>query len=162
MEKILYSWIFNDSKNRSSLWYMIALSFVIWLSIWWFLTKQYWMSLTVLLLAWLIYFVENNSEDEIKVSLDESWIIISPIENNKEIWQKLYNYNNINWYSFVYESDNVVFLRLFMIKKWIKVLDLKIDKTILNEIENILPNYIEQQEKQILSFSEKIIRFLKL
>lgn len=162
MDKTYYTWTFNDNKNRSSLWYIIALSIVIWLSIWWFLSKQYWMSLTILLLAWLVYFVENNSEDEIKINITDLWIKLLSVENPNEAWITLYDYNNINWYSYVYENENAIYLRLNIYKKWIKTLDLKIDNSIVNELNSILPNFMEEHPRQKLNISEKIIHLLKL
>ena len=63
----IYTCTFSDKRERGTLWYIIALSIVIGLSIWWFMTKQYWMSFIVLLIAWLVYFIENNSDEEVKV-----------------------------------------------------------------------------------------------
>ena len=77
MSKVIYEWEFDDNKNRWTLWYIIALSIVLWLSIWWFFTKQYWMSFIILLIAWLVYFVENNSSDEIKVEILDLWINVN-------------------------------------------------------------------------------------
>jgi len=76
MSNILYSWKFDDKKNRSQLWYIIAFSVVIWLAVWWFLTKQYGMSFIILLLSGLILFVENNSEDSVEVQISDMWIYI--------------------------------------------------------------------------------------
>ena len=162
MEKINYSWVFNDKKDRSSLWYIIALSIVIWLCIWGFLTKQYWMSLTILLLAWIIYFVENNSQDNIEIIISDLWIKITPLQTSPEIKWTFYNYNNINWYCFVYEDGNAIYLRLNLAKKWLKILDLKIDNWVLKELNKILPEFLEEKPKQELTFSEKIIHLLKL
>ena len=162
MEENNYSWIFNDKKERSSLWYTVILSIVIWLSIWWFLSKQYWMSLTVLLLTWLTYYIENNSEDELEVQVSTMWIKIQPVWVTDGVWVTFYDYNNINWYAYVYDGKNLVYLRLFISKKWIKRFDLKIDNSIQLELNSILPNFIEEQEKQELSLSEKLILLLKL
>lgn len=97
---ILYTWTFEDKKDRGSLWYIIALSIVIWLAIWWFLTKQYWMSFIVLLIAWISYFVENNSEDTINVELNELGI---------KIWNSFYDYSKINSFYYVYNWERAIF-----------------------------------------------------
>ncbi len=150
---ILYSWAFEDKKNRGSLWYIIALSIVIWLTIWWFLTKQYWMSFIILLIAWISYFVENNSEDVINVEINELWI---------KIWNSFYDYSKISSFYYVYNWDKAIFLRLKINKKWVKIIDLNINNNIVKELKNILPNFIEEDSKWELSFIEKIIKILKL
>ena len=118
MTNYIYSWKFEDKKNRSQLWYIIALSIVIWLAIWWFLTKQYGMSFIVLLIAWLVFFVENNSEDEIEVKITDLWIYI---------WESFYDYNGIQGFSIWYLWDSAEILRLYLNKKWIAVLDLNVN-----------------------------------
>lgn len=153
MTDIYYTWKFEDKKNRSSLWYIIALSIVIWLAIWWFLTKQYGMSFIVLLIAWLTYFIENNSDDEIEVKIWELWI---------KIWESFYEYSRINSYSIIYDKENAVFLRLNMNKKWLNNIDLIINNTVISEINKILPQFLEEDSKWELSLSEKIIHLLKL
>ena len=84
MSENIYSWEFNDKKNRSQMWYIIAISVVIWSTIWWFLTYQYWFSFIVLLIWWLYYFNENNSIDIVKVEITNIWIKINSLfyENN--------------------------------------------------------------------------------
>ncbi len=153
MSKNLYSWEFDDKKNRWSLWYIIALSFVIWISIWWFFTAQYWMSFIVLLIAWLVYFVENNSEDLVKVYITDLWINIA--------WT-FYDYESIESWWLVYIWVEPVMLRLNLNKKWLRNIDVKINKTEASDIKNILINYIEETPKIELTFSEKMIKLLKL
>ena len=150
---MLYSWIFTDEKNRWQLWYIITLSIVIWLVIWWFLTSQYWLSFLVLLLAWIVFYIENNSSSEIKVEINELWI---KIDNN------FYDFSKIDSYTIIYDKDEAILLRLKLNKKWIKVIDLKIDNKIALEIKEILPNYIKENKKEDLSFTDKIIKLLKL
>jgi hypothetical protein len=153
MTDIYYTWKFEDKKNRSSLWYIIALSIVIWLAIWGFLTKQYGMSFIVLLIAWLTYFIENNSDDEIEVKIWELWM---------KIWESFYEYSRINSYSIIYDKENAVFLRLNMNKKWLNNIDLIINNTVISELNKILPQFLEEDPKWELSLSEKIIHLLKL
>lgn len=150
---MLYSWTFPDDKGRWQLWYIIVLSIIIWLVIWWFLTKQYWMSFIILLLSGLIFYIENNSEDIINVEINELWIKVS---------EYFYDYSKIDSYTFIYEWENAVILRLNLQKKWIKIIDLKIDNTVVLELKQILPNFLKENEKEDFSFTDKIIRMLKL
>jgi len=153
MSETLYSWEFDDKKNRWSLWYIIALSFVIWISIWWFFTAQYWMSFIVLLIAWLVYFVENNSEDIVKVIITDLWISIA--------WS-FYDYESIRSWWLVYVWSEPIILRLNLNKKWLRNIDVKIESWIISDIKNILLNYIEEIPKIELTFAEKMIKLLKL
>lgn len=150
---MLYSWKFPDIKERGQLWYIIILSIVIWLVIWWFFTKQYWMSFIVLLLTWIIFYIENNSDDNVTVDISELWI---------KIWLSFYDYSKIDSYTLIYEWENAVILRLILNKRWIKVLDLKIDNSVAIELKLILPEFIKENEKEDFSFTDKIIRMLKL
>jgi hypothetical protein len=149
----IYTWKFNDNRDRGTLWYIVALSIVIWLTIWGFMTKQYWMSFIVLLIAWLIYFVENNSEDEINVSITSLGI---------KIWNNFHDYSKIDSYSFIYNKENAVFLRLNLNKKWIKNIDLIVNNSTANELKEVLSNFLEEKSKWELTFSEKVIFKLKL
>ena len=121
MNQSLYNWTFDDTKNRSTLWYIIALSIVIWFTIWWFFTKQYWMSFLMLLVAWVFFFVENNANDIIGVDITELWI---------KIWDNFYDYSTLDWYSFIYSGDEAIILRLSTNKTGIKRLDLKINRAL--------------------------------
>ena len=150
---MLYSWTFPDEKNRWQLWYIIALSIIIGLVIWWFITKQYWMSFIILLLSGIIFYIENNSEDNIVVEINELWI---------KVLEYFYDYSKIDSYTFIYEWENAVILRLHLKKKWIKLIDLKIDNTVVLELKQILPNFIKENEKEDFSFTDKMIRILKL
>lgn len=151
--KTIYAWNFPDVKDRGSLWYIIALSIVIGLVIWWFLTKQYGMSFILLLITGIAYFVENNSDDEVWVEITELWIRVG--------WT-FYDFSRIPSYAFIYDGDNSIFLRLNLAKKWIKQIDLKVDNKITGELKQILPNFIEENPKQDLSFIERMIHLLKL
>ena len=151
--EIIYTWKFEDKKNRGTMWYIIALSVVIWLAIWWFLTKQYWMSFIVLLIAWLVYFVENNSENEVNISITSLWV---------KIWNAFYDYAKIDSFSFIYSQEEAIYLRLNLNKKWMRSIDLIVNNNITLELKNVLPDFLEESPKWELSFSEKIIAKLKL
>ena len=150
---ILYSWNYEDIQDRSPLWYMLAASIAIGLIIWGFLTRQYGMSIVIMLAAWFFYYLENNSEDHVSVEISELWI---------KVQDMFYDYAKIWKYSIVYEWDRAVFLRLAINKRGIWVLNIKLDNTIAAQVRSILPNFIEESEKQEISFSEKLISFLKL
>ena len=149
----IYTWEFNDKKNRWSLWYIIALSIIIGLSIWWFLTKQYWMSFIVLLIAWFGYFVENNSDDQVVVKIKELWIKVS--------WT-FYDYSSIESFWIVYKWENAILLRLNLNKRWLRHIDIKINNNLAGDLKSILEKFIEQTGKIDLTLSEKIIQLLKL
>lgn len=153
MSNILYSWKFEDTKQRSQLWYIIAFSVVIWLVVWWFLTKQYGMSFIVLLLSWLMIFVENNSEDIIEVNISDMWIYI---------WESFYEFESIDRYSTYFSWDKAEFIRIYLKKKWVAVLDIKVHNDIIWNIHSTLEQYIQNDWKAELSQSDKIIRLLKL
>lgn len=153
MSENIYSWEFDDNKNRSSMWYTIALSIVLWLSIWWFFTKQYWLSFIILLIAWLYYFVQNNSEDNIKVKITNLWILID--------WS-FYDFKSIDSFWIVYKWDIPTLLRLHLNKKWIRSIDVQITSNIVNNLQEILNNYIDETPKIEFTFTEKMITLLKL
>lgn len=153
MQDILYSWKFESKKERWSLWYVIALSIVIGLVIWGFFTTQYGMSFIVLLVAGVTYFVENNLEDEIEVTLTPLWIKIS---------ENFFDYPKIESFSLIYEKENAVLLRLKINKKGIRVFDLEVNNDIALKLKEILPAFVQEDEKGELSFIEKITRLLKL
>lgn len=150
---IIYAWEYEDNKNRWPYWYIIALSIIVWIVIWWFLTRQYWMSFVVLFVSGLFYYIENNSEDNIKVQLTDIWV---------QIGQNFYEYSKIEKFTYIYEWEKPVLLRLVVNKVSLKNIDLKIDKNTYLELKNILPNYIEEDAKWELSFLEKLINKLKL
>lgn len=153
MSNEIYSWVFSDKKERWLYWYIIAFSMVIWLAIWWILTKQYVFSFIIFLLTGIMYFVENNSDDEINVSVTALWIKIGDI---------FYNYEKINNYSFIYLWEHAQLLRLNLKTSWINKLDLNINNEICQNLKDILPDFIKETDQSELSFSEKLINFLKL
>jgi len=152
MENI-YSWTFDNRKERSSTWYMVAISIAIWLVIWWFLTKQYGMSFIIILITWVFYYIDNNSEDEITVVINELWL---------NIWNNFYDFSVIESYTFIYEQENAIFLRLLLLKSNVRHIDLNIDNSIAIELKNILPNFITENPKEELTFSEKMINKINL
>ena len=152
-QNILYSWVFEDKKNRSPLWYIIALSVAIWLIIWGFLTRQYWMSIVIMLIVGIFFFLENNSEDNIQVEINDLWI---------RIQNTFYDYSRISSYSIVYSWDQAIYLRLHLKKRWVWFVNLHLDNAIATQIRSILPNFIEENSKQEISFLEKLSHFLQL
>ncbi len=152
-DNLLYSWNYEDVKDRSPIWYMLALSAAIWIIIWWFLTRQYGMSIVIMLAVGFYYFLENNSEDSVSVGVTELGI---------RVQDNFYDYSKIGGFSLVYSWENAVFLRLAIKKRGISVLNIKVDNNIARDIRPILWNYVEENEKQEISLTEKIMHLLKL
>jgi hypothetical protein len=152
MTKNNLSWTFNEI-NRTTYWYIIALSIVIWISIWWIFTKQYWLSFIVILISGLYYFTETDSEEKIEVSLEDKWVYIS---------KTLYNYKDIDFFQFINNKNRLFLLRLHLNKKGAKFIDVRIDENIKTDVEQKLLNIIEKYEDEELSFIEKSIFYLKL
>ncbi len=152
-QNTLYNWSYEDTKSRSAIWYTIAIAVAIGLIIWGFLTRQYGMSIVIMLAGGFFYFLENNSEDHVAVDITDLWI---------KVQGNFYDYARISGYSLVYQGDQAVYLRLLIKKRGIGILNLSIDNSIASNIRSILPNYIEENEKQEVTLSEKIIHLLKL
>lgn len=153
MNDIIYNWSFSNDKNRWSMWYIIAISIIIWLIIWWFLTRQYVMSFLIILITWVSFFIENNSQENTDIYISNLWIKIN---------SSFYDFSKIASYSFIYDWEYAIYLRLALNQRWIKYLDLDIDNNIAWILKNILPNFISEDEKAELSFTDKLIKILKL
>lgn len=153
MSNILYKWSFIDKKERTSLWYIIVLSIVIWLVIWWFITKQYWMSFVILIVVWLSYFLENNSDDEIFIEISDLWVKIS---------ESFYDFWTIESFTFIYSWESASLVRFNLNKRGIRYVDLKVNNNIVSDLKWILPNFIQENPTEELSFMEKVIKILKL
>ena len=151
--KILYEFKFNFNKKRWKNWYIIVFSIIIWIVIWWFLTRQYGLSLIIMLFSWVYILLENNIEsNNVYVRLTDLWIFLNDI---------FYPYDKIKFFSIIYDNENPIFLRLYIFST-IKFLDIDIDKNNVSNIKNILWNYIEEKKDDKLTNIDKIIRFLKL
>lgn len=111
------------------------------------------MSFIILLISWLVFFVENNSEDEVTVQVSNQWMYI---------WNTFYDYSSIKQYSVWYQNDSADFIRLHLTKRWIAILDLKISNEVLPEIQSYLSEFIEDGWKAEISSTDKLIRFLNL
>lgn len=152
--EIIYTWSFSNDKNRWPLWYIIALSIVIWLVVWWFLTKQYVMSFLIILITWVYFFVENNSEEITSIYIQNLWI---------NIWNSFYEYTKFQSFNVIYTWNEARFLRLILKNNvWVKFIDLSIDNNVASILKDILPNFIIEDDKTEISFSDKLIKFLKL
>lgn len=152
--EIIYTWSFSNDKNRWPLWYIIALSIVIWLVVWWFLTKQYVMSFLIILITWVYFFVENNSEEITSIYIQNLWI---------NIWNSFYEYTKFQSFNVIYTWNEARFLRLILKNNvWVKFIDLSIDNNVASILKEILPNFITEDDKTEISFSDKLIKFLKL
>jgi hypothetical protein len=62
----------------------------------------------------------------------------------------------------IYENTAPYILRLNLNKSRLKQLDLYINKDVAKDIKDILSNFIEENGKAELTFSEKIIKLLNL
>lgn len=153
MNEYIYAWSFNSWKNRWNLWYIIALSVIIWLVIFSFLTKQYILWFLVLLMSWVYYFIENNSSDEVKIYVYDLWI---KIDNN------FYEYTKINFFTVIYKDENADVLRLYINNKLTNTIDLKIDNPIITELYPILNEKIQENTAWWYTLVDKIVNFLKL
>jgi len=112
------------------------------------------MSFVIILLAWISFFAENNSEENLKVDLTETWI---------KIWNDFYDYPKFSAFSIVYNWEEPIFLRLHKKQKsWLRYLELDINKDNSNTIKNILLNVLEEAWEEELTFSDKMIKLLKL
>lgn len=151
--KQIYSWSFNDTNDKSSIWYITAFSIVIWLVVWWVFTKQYWLVLISLLLPGVYFLVENNSPDVIWVVFTDFWV---------QVATNFYEYKSIETFSFIYEKGIPVSIRLQLKSRFISFIDLKVDENIATDLRQFLPNYITEDENFKLSFADKIISFFKL
>lgn len=149
----LYGWSFPSKTQRWGLWYIIALSCVIGLVIWWFFTKQYILSFLILLITWVYFFIENNSEDEIRVTITRLWIGINNV---------FYDYARIWFYGMIYQWDHAVILRIHTHKKGVSYIDLKINNDIAINLKEILPQFLQENQQEELSFIDKVVYFLKL
>lgn len=150
---LIYSWSFSNKKNRWKMWYIIAFSIAIWLIIWGALNRMYIMSFVIILLSWVYFFVENNSDDDTEVKLFETWI---------EIWGSFYDYSRVNWYSIVYRQNAPVILRIRIKLKTLNSLDIPINAQILNDISDWLPYVMTQEDEEETTFIEDVINYLKI
>lgn len=153
MSEILYSWKVSSKKNRSSLWYIIAFSVAIGFIVWWFLTGQYMMSFVIILLSWIIFFVENNSSDETEITLTDTWI---------QIGESFYDYGKVHSFWIIYNKDTPFLLRVILKTRILPVNDFLIDVDKAIQIKPILQSYVQENENMELSFTDKIIHILKL
>lgn len=156
MENSLYKWKFSDDRKKWKMWYILAISIVLGLSIWGIFTGQYFFSFAVFLVTGIYLFYENNFSGDVEVKITEMWININ--------WENFFDYSRIGSFSFVYDWENAIYLRLFLNQKWInvKVVNLFVDNKIAKDLKEILPNYIQESESSTLSFSEKLIISSKL
>lgn len=153
MENIIYSWNFSEQKNRWAFWYIIAISIVIWVVFWGILTWQYGLSIVMFLAAWVLFFIENNSSENVLVQLNSLWI---------QIGENFYDYTKIDSFSIIYNKSTPIFCKLVLNKRWLKVINLKIDNKVWEDLKQILPNFIREEKNWELNFADKLIILLKL
>jgi hypothetical protein len=100
-----------------------------------------------------MYFIENNSPDKINVNITDLWI---------QVWSNFYDFWDINSFTMIFDWNNPFLLRLNLNKRNLKHLDLYINEDIANKIKNTLLNFIEENSDEQLTFTEKMIKLLKL
>jgi hypothetical protein len=61
------------------------------------------MSFMFMLLAGIVFYVENNSEDEVDVAVSELGIKVS---------EKFYDYSRVSSFCFIFDGERPVFLKL--------------------------------------------------
>jgi len=149
----MYFWSYSNEKNRGKLWYTIALSIVIGMVTWGFLTKQYVMGFLIILVAGVTFFLENNQDPNTRVAITPLGIKIN---------QTFYDFSKISFYSLIYDWEYAVILRLWLIKKGLKYVDIKVDNEIALVLKEILPAYLSQDESQEFDLIDRLIRMLKL
>lgn len=152
-QNALYSWTYDDTKNRSPRWYMLALAISIGLIIWGFITGQYGMSILVMLIVGFVYFLENNSEDQVAVQITNLWIAVQ---------DAFYDYPKVQSFSIVYDGPNPIFLRLKLKRRGIPVVNIRLDSSIASDVRPLLVQFLEESDKEEISFIEKITHFLQL
>ena len=111
------------------------------------------MSIVVMLISGFFFYIENNSEDHVQIDVTELGINVQDI---------FYDYSRIMWYSFIYDGNMSIYLRLQLKNKWIQYVNIRVDNQITTELRQILPNFIEEWNQQEVSYIEKIIHKLKL
>ena len=73
-----------------------------------------------------------------------------------------YDFTSVDSFSIVYKWEEPIHVRLNLNKKWLRTIDLKIDWDIVNDVKWVFGNFIEELPKTELSFTEKMIKLLKL
>jgi hypothetical protein len=149
----IYTWSFSDNKDRWKLWYIIAISLILWLAIWGIFTKLYSLSLIIIFISWVYFFIENNSSDVVNISITELGIKIN---------DSFYNYSKIKTFLFVNSWEEMIYLRLFIDDLRVNKIDLRIDNEIWKNLKEILPNFLAESETKSLDIFDKLIIFLKL
>lgn len=152
-KNILYTWKYDDSKNRWPLWYIIVASLAITLFIIGFITKVYGMSFLVVILSWVYFFIENNSEDETLVEIQNLGI---------KVQENLYDYSRIESFCILYENTQAAYLQLHIKKRNVHTLHIRVNNEISEGIRPILSQYIKEDSQREISFLEKILRICKL
>ena len=152
-ENTIYTWSFSEEKNRWALWYIIAISIVIWFAFWWIITQIYWLSIAIVLAAGILFYIENNSSKIVEVEITTLWI---------SFWWVLYDFWKIDNFSFIYYKKNAIYLKIVLNKKWLKNINLRVDNKICEDLKQILPNFIKEEKDWDLTFADRLINFLKL
>ena len=150
----MFNWFYSSNKNKTKTWYIVAITIVLSLALWWLVQWIYAMTIVVLLLAWVYFLVENNSSDTIWILINDEWIFI---------WNQLYAYSQLESFSVIYSWSNPIILRLKL--KWnnSNSVDIYLVEWInIGDLRTFLSRYINEDSEIELSFLEIILHLLKL
>ena len=111
------------------------------------------MSIVLLLIVGLYFFLENNADDEITVQITNLGIWIQ--------WN-FYDYSRIESFRFVYDGSEAIYLRINIRKSGIKHMNIRVDNDIVANIRPILTEFVQEDAKSDVTLLEKIIHNLKL
>lgn len=149
----MYSWKFSTEKERWPYWYLIAFAVVIWLSIWGVLNKIYIFSFLIFLISWVYLYLENSTNSDVFIEIKDEWVYINSV---------LYEFEKMSSFGFVFRDSEPIILRFFLKWKWLKNLDIDIDKEIYEQIDWPLSSVLEKKSELKESNLEKFINFINL
>lgn len=101
----------------------------------------------------MYFFIENNSEDETLVEIQNLGI---------KVQENLYDYSRIESFCILYENTQAAYLQLHIKKRNVHTLHIRVNNEISEGIRPILSQYIKEDSQREISFLEKILRICKL
>lgn len=150
----MISWIYDGKRKKWKLWYIIAISIIISFSIWWLIMQIYAMTIVVLLLAGVYFLIENNSETNIKITIDNEWVDMS---------NAFYAYAQIDYFAVIYSGRNPFLLRLKLKWKKTSVIDIYLVEWInIWDLRLFLGQFITEKANVELGLVEIALYLLKI
>ena len=150
----MFSWIYNVKKNKWKLWYLIAIAIILAFALWGLIMGLYAMTIVVLLLAWVYFLVENNSNNDVTVIIDEAWVTIS---------NTFYSYSQLDYFAIIHSWNRPLLLRIK--HKWnnSSFTDVYLIEWLnISEIRIFLSDYIQEKSNVEMTFVEMILYMLKI